>query len=203
MPPWVASALDRGSCAQKSGAMDPGTAAVLGALAGSVATIGAAYATSWSQREGARIAARSEHRRQRLEPRHSVYKEFIAEASRIRDQTGMFSTVDMFPSHLVTEELAQRIEECADTVREKWVEVALAGPKEVSEAASRIERLSNALAFRVQGYRRLVNWDGDSEQGDYTAIQERIGREAIELEESLDRLIFAAQTALDDDGSMR
>lgn len=56
---------------------------MLGALAGSVATIGAALATGWAQREGARITARSEHRRQRLEPRTAIYKEFISHATQL------------------------------------------------------------------------------------------------------------------------
>ncbi|MGW0987914.1 hypothetical protein ACWD46_17045 [Streptomyces sp. NPDC002486] len=172
--------------------MDAGLAAVLGALAGSVATIGAALATGWAQRESARITVRSEHRRERREPRHGVYKEFISEASRMCDEVGIFATYDMFPPDLVTENRAQRIEGAADSVKEKWVEVALAGPREVAEVASKIERLSNGLAFRIRAYQRAAS----------TGMMERIKLEAVEIEESLDRLVFLAQAALDDDGSL-
>jgi hypothetical protein len=64
--------------------MDAGLAAVLGALAGAVATTGAAFATGWATREQAKIAARGEHRRQRRDARHGVYKEFISTASELR-----------------------------------------------------------------------------------------------------------------------
>ncbi|MET8403476.1 hypothetical protein [Streptomyces sp900116325] len=183
--------------------MDAGTAAVLGALAGSVATIGAALATGWAQREGARITARSEHRKERREPRYGVYKDFIAEASRMNDRVGLFTvTYDSFPFERIDVLFASRCEEAADAVKEKWIEVALAGPKEIAETASRLERLSNALIFRVLGLRQYVSGERVTDEEGMRRIRERIGREAEEFEQLLDKLIFLAQAALDDDGSL-
>ncbi|WP_437093889.1 hypothetical protein [Streptomyces sp. enrichment culture] len=108
------------------------------------------------------------------------------------DQVGLFEGYDMFPPELITDEKMELIENAADSVKEKWVEVALAGPKEVAELASKIERLSNALAFRARAYRLVPD----------ASLMERIQAEAVQLEQSLDNLVFLAQAALDDDGSL-
>ncbi|MEU9625307.1 hypothetical protein AB0D89_00580 [Streptomyces luteogriseus] len=184
--------------------MDAGTAAVLGALAGSVATIGAALATGWAQREGARITARSEHRKERREPRYGAYKHFIAEASRMNDRVGIFTVAyDPFPFERIDELFAERCEEAADAVKEKWVEVALAGPKDIAETASRLERLSNALTFRVLGLHQYVSGERSAGEEALLGIKDRIEEEAKEFEQTLDKFIFLAQAALDDDGSLK
>ncbi|MGI5511134.1 hypothetical protein [Streptomyces sp. CA-106131] len=185
--------------------MDAGTAAVLGALAGSVATIGAALATGWAQREGARITARSEHRRQRREPRHGAYKAFIAEASGFRDYVGVFTvSYTVFPYDRVDVMFSGRCEELADAVREKWVDVALAGPKKLADIATSLERLSNVLVFRVVGLRRLLDSEGRTQEtSTYDSIKELIAKDAEEFESELDRFISVAQATLDDDGSLK
>ncbi|MFF7970933.1 hypothetical protein [Streptomyces sp. NPDC007905] len=188
----------------KVGVMDAGTAAVLGALAGSVATIGAALATGWAQREGARITARSEHRKERRQPRYGAYKDFITEASRMNDRVGIFAVdYDSFPFERIDSNFTARCEEAADAVKEKWVEVALAGPKEIAETASRLERLSNAIIFRVLGLHQYTSGERSADQRDLLGIRSRIGEEAQEFEHTLDRFIFLAQAALDDDGSLK
>jgi hypothetical protein len=186
--------------------MDAGLAAVLGALAGSVATIGAALATGWSQREGVRIVARSEHRRQRQEPRNGAYKEFIDVASQMLDVVAAFTLTiayDDFPYWRLSESLSSRAEEGFHAVKEKWVDVALAGPKEITEAASHLERLSNALAFRIEGLRRLTDATEGITDSEHEAIASRIVMEANEFEDKLDAFVMLAQAALDDDGSRK
>ncbi|MFK4689832.1 hypothetical protein [Streptomyces pristinaespiralis] len=186
--------------------MDAGLAAVLGALAGSMATIGAALATGWSQREGARILARSEHRRQRQEPRNGAYKDFISAASRMRDLVDLFTLTfndGDFPYSRINAYLSSHCKEAANTIKEKWVDVALAGPKEITEAASLLERLSNALAFRVEALRRLVETTDGPTDTSHAGIKNRITQEAIEFEENLERFMLLAQAALDDDGSRK
>ncbi|MFD5518635.1 hypothetical protein [Streptomyces sp. NPDC127066] len=109
------------------------------------------------------------------------------------DEVALFTTIDMFPPGLITEDRAQRIEAAADSIKEKWVEVALAGPREIAETASKIERRSNALAFRARAYQRTAT----------AGLMQRIQQEATEIEDFLDRLVFLAQAALDDDGSLK
>ncbi|MFE7712994.1 hypothetical protein ACFU6I_46395 [Streptomyces sp. NPDC057486] len=190
--------------ASKVGAMDAGLAAVLGALAGSVATIGAALTTGWTQREGVRITARSEHRSQRREPRNSSYKKFITEASRLRDLAAAFTVAHAeFPYETVDSVFAGRCEIATRTVQETWVDVALAGPKQVSEAAAKLERLSNALAFRILGLHRLVS-DESRMLTDRAldGIKDVIAGEAEEFDRTLDVFVLLAQAALDDDGTL-
>ncbi|MFJ3922764.1 hypothetical protein [Streptomyces sp. NPDC090022] len=184
--------------------MDAGLAAVCGALAGSVATIGAAMATGWAQREGVRITARAEHRKERREPRHGAYKEFIAVTSRMNDHVAILAVAyDAFPFERINETFTARCEEAADAVKEKWVEVALAGPKEIATTASKLERLSNALTFRVLGLHQYVSGERTTSEEALQGIKDRIAEEAREFEETLDRFVFLAQAALDDDGSVR
>lgn len=196
--------LTRSPARPEHDAMDAGTAAVLGALAGSVATIGAALATGWAQREGARIVARSEHRRQRREPRNGAYKSFITAASQMSDQVGIFTvSYEAFPYDRIDVLFAARCEEAADRVKSTWVDVALAGPKEVTEIASRIDRLSNALVVRIAGLNQLLNPETRAlTDAAYDGLKDVIAAEAEELEGNLDRLVLLAQSALDDDGSL-
>jgi hypothetical protein len=184
--------------------MDAGLAAALGALAGSVATIGAALATGWAQREGARITARSEHRLQRREPRNASYKAFITAVSHMRDLTTIFVvSYDQFPFERVGEEFAQRCSQVADQVREAWVDVALSGPKNVTEVASSLERLSNALAFRTEGLVRLLSTqERVLSSSAYEGVKDVIAEEAQKFDDAVENFILLAQTALDDDGSL-
>ncbi|MFF3774321.1 hypothetical protein [Streptomyces sp. NPDC002232] len=183
--------------------MDAGLAAVLGALAGSVATIGAAMTTGWAQREGVRITARAEHRKERREPRHGAYRDFIAVASRMNDHVAILTvSYESFPSERIDEAFSARCEEAADAVKEKWVEVALAGPKGIAETASKLERLGNALAFRVMGLRQYLSGERTASEDTLRGIRDRIATEAAEFEQALDQFVFRAQAALDDDGSV-
>ncbi|MFB6876883.1 hypothetical protein [Streptomyces sp. NPDC056323] len=130
--------------------MDAGLAAVLGALAGSVATIGAALATGWSAREQAKMAARAEHLRQRRDARQAVYEEFIDAAHAHSDLTKIllapapedFDDMERLRILPPGMDLAAVIEESRslhETVTRIATRVQLAGPKEVSAAASLVD----------------------------------------------------------------
>jgi hypothetical protein len=182
--------------------MDAGTAAVLGALAGSVATIGAALATGWAQREGARISARAEHRRQRREPRRDAYKEFIAEISRMRSQVRAISDGAGFPPREVDQEMLRDLRRVADAIKAKSTDVALAGPRTVTEIAIEIEAVASWLPEIVE-FTASVPFDGP-EVDELRAETHRLFREkSVELGSAFKQLVLEAQAALDDDGSER
>ncbi|WP_128380239.1 hypothetical protein [Streptomyces cavernae] len=123
--------------------MDAGLAAVLGAVAGALATTGAALATGWAMREQAKITARAEHRRQRREPRSDIYKRFIDAARDMEHHTRPGSLIDQPEDDPeVMDHYAVRLGETAYQVREAWIEVALAGPSAVEKIASQIDQCS-------------------------------------------------------------
>lgn len=174
---------------------------MLGALAGSVATIGAALATGWAQREGARISARSEHRRERREPRLVAYKEFISAASEFRAQAGLFAYND-FAFDGVDETTADMLYEAARAVKKSALEVALAGPRKVSKEVIKIERLSDQLSTYVLAYMHTM---------ENTSLHGRLRRgyqksavtAARRVNRAIGRFVLQAQAALDDDGSAK
>jgi hypothetical protein len=181
--------------------MDAGLAAVLGALAGSVATIGAAIATGWAQREGARITARSEHRRERREPRHDLYKEFISKANLIKHQAGTYVALeDGLTPDYVDEDQARFMLDSSSEIEKKATEVALAGPKKVTEAVLSIARLSNELAITVYSFR---SWAESRHERIREHQRKKIIALSLDYESSLADFILRAQSALDDDGSLK
>ncbi|MEV0480065.1 hypothetical protein AB0I69_05500 [Streptomyces sp. NPDC050508] len=180
--------------------MDAGTAAVLGALAGSVATIGAALATGWAQREGARITARSEHRSQRREPRQAIYREFIAVGSLMRNHTSPYSLGEEYIPNELDEDHRNRIFEAAQVLKNKAFDVALSGPEQVTKVAIRIEHLSWELAA-ILGALEQLNIPGNEQQRQ--RIRAHVARTAGDLGKELDSFVLAAQKALDDDGTRR
>ncbi|MFF1834211.1 hypothetical protein ACFVXE_08390 [Streptomyces sp. NPDC058231] len=205
--------------------MDAGLAAVLGALSGAVATTAAALATSratraqaQAAREQAEIAARAEHRRQRREPRHGVYREFIAAATALRNYAetrisprlqdiaaGVIDPPET-PELVVTFEEVRECEQLAEQVRSRWVEVVLAGPKPIEEPARKVER----MAFHLGLAFRLTNARAGSDPSQAlglnfnleAALGSRVAQQALSsLSEDLEGFISVALSALDDDGS--
>lgn len=178
--------------------MDAGLAAVLGAGAGALATTGAALATGWASREQAKITARAEHRRQRREPRREIYKQFIDAASTAE----WYMT--MLPLLIATANVGEPLEEpsaadhaqhcrtLADDVRKAWLDVVLAGPAEVAQAASEIEECCRKLSISANSFA----------EGDASSSLERDCRELTKrFSSQLPRFIDQAREALDDDGS--
>ncbi|MFC8173085.1 hypothetical protein [Streptomyces sp. NPDC057325] len=181
--------------------MDAGLAAVLGALAGSVATIGAAFATGWAQREGARITARSEHRRQRREPRYAAYRELIAAGSVMRGHIALSGLdEETLLGELNVEEYRNLLLEDARDLKEKATNVALAGPRKVTGVAINIDRLSWELAVILTSIHKLNTPEGQAMR---QRVERHAERVASDLVRHLENFVLSAQAALDDDGSRR
>lgn len=172
--------------------MDSGLAAVLGALAGAAGTVGAGFATGWAQRQVARIAASTEHIRQRREPREQVYKDFAEAVSQLRD----LKPSRGFTESTVDPELVNAYRITAAHIKKKWLEVALAGPESVSEIAGTLEQQAQELAQLVYGFNAIRVSMG------LNTVQP--GIDGIETFDEYGRLVQSfitkAQAALDDDG---
>lgn len=163
--------------------MDAGLAAVCGALAGSLGTIGAALATGRAQRAGAEIAARAEHRKARREPREAAYKKYATSVAVLMD----WEYYDDEPNQ--DDELHPILLD----IRQAWTDVLFAGPKRVTAPADHL--MDACVAFRVAVRERALT-DFDSPMA-WVADARRDIRVCLGL------FVDAAQRALDDDGSRR
>ncbi|MFD8955698.1 hypothetical protein ACFV0W_01890 [Streptomyces anulatus] len=181
--------------------MDAGLAAVCGALAGSVATIGAALATGWSQREGARIAARSAYAKEQRQPRHDAYRSLMQNATEVADTS--IEGVDNETMLLVSEKLA--------TVEEAWLEISLLGPPAVLRRASQVRRECSQLSHKVSSAAAtgalpgadIETTDPNTPYAHYVAKLEEIDQLAMELAITIDVFAEVAQAAIENDGSER
>jgi NACalpha-BTF3-like transcription factor len=185
--------------------MDSGIAAVLGALAGSVATIGAALATGWAQREGARIAARSEHRRERREPRHAVYRDLLEAATTFHGVIGHYEFFDAeVPEdlHLQEEDISGLLQKQV-AVKKNAIEVALAGPKEVSEAAMKLAKWSDEIFLYATALTGLSEAEQAADQRTWRYTIKRATNASKQYGRALEEFVPSAQAALDDDGSRK
>ncbi|MFD5519095.1 hypothetical protein [Streptomyces sp. NPDC127066] len=184
--------------------MDSGIAAVLGALAGSVATIGAALATGWAQREGARIAARSEHRRERREPRHAVYRDLMEAATTFHHRIAIYKYADVG----MREDLQLRVEDIPalrqnkERVNKSAIEVALVGPKGVSEASMKLSKWSEEAYTYVSALTDLHPSQAADEQI-WRFTTQGAADATKRCGHALEEFALLAQAALDDDGSRK
>ncbi|MGW2052381.1 hypothetical protein ACWCOZ_00425 [Streptomyces sp. NPDC001840] len=184
--------------------MDAGLAAVCGALAGALATIGAALTAGRAQREAARIAARAEHQRQRRQPREGVYREFIAAAEALRNAIGQRELgpykVSTFTSTYVYECRTR-----AASVASLWLDIALAGPKDVSAMAADVARTANvisSLCAELEAIRAANEANpADDLPPEVDALLAGFELTVLPMEQSLSKFIGTAQDALDDNGS--
>jgi hypothetical protein len=183
--------------------MDSGIAAVLGALAGSLATIGAALATGWAQREGARITARSQHRRERREPREEIYKEFISRAARMNAEAAMFAITMEFTPPGIDSDMVEDWSEKAAEIREKSTDVVLAGPKEITKIAIALETLSGTLSNDLRFYVTYLSDDRPPTLRLRKEIRRGLLRKARKFDKAFKKFMSKAQLALDDDGSLK
>lgn len=188
--------------------MDAGVAAVLGALAGAVATTGAAIATGWAAREQAKIAARGEHRRERRDSRQMIYEEFITTASAQEAHAARF-----FLAPVPTDEeglnLALRgsgntdIEALWNESHRLWTEllklstrVRLAGPRMMSQAAISVCDCSHDVMEAT------MTVDNGLIGGEPISVRFEKGRERwMKLDKAIDDFIERARISLDDDGT--
>ncbi|GEC10463.1 hypothetical protein SSP24_81180 [Streptomyces spinoverrucosus] len=182
--------------------MDAGLAAVCGALAGSVATIGAALATGWSQRETARISARAEHQRQRHEARHAAYKALISATQTLNSVTrGMRHDPQLRD---FTPEIAEACAAAESDIKEVWLEVVLAGPQNAARAANAIMHSANVMKTATEVIARIQSFQHVGQALTEPTVRDFIQsftKAAARLPEETGRFVDAAHESLSDDGA--
>jgi hypothetical protein len=95
-----------------------------------------------------------------------------------------------------TDEYVLRVDTLADALREKWLDVVLAGPELVGKTATKVEAASRAVAWQVVELSDVVSTE-EEEASAFT----QAARAVRELATGMDEFIEAAQSALDDDGT--
>ncbi|MEE1806949.1 hypothetical protein [Streptomyces sp. BE133] len=185
--------------------MDAGLAAVCGALAGAVATTGAAFAAGWWQRENSRLAVRAEHRKQRRQPREETYKNFISPISELRDlaRSGEFLNgyfLDGQGRNYFTLSKSEEIAIKAQEIRQAWVDVSLAGSNGIAETATNMRLHAQKLSHHASLLAEI--YTADTEDND-----DRIRKHAKQfhltgrmLSDSIEVFLSKARDVLDDDG---
>ncbi|MDH6214676.1 hypothetical protein [Streptomyces pseudovenezuelae] len=98
------------------------------------------------------------------------------------------------------EEYRSRVLEDVQDLKEKAINVALAGPTKVTGVAMNIDRLSWELAVILTGVHEL---NTPERQALRQQVERHAARVASDLVEHLDKFVLSAQAALDDDGSRR
>ncbi|MER5749203.1 hypothetical protein [Streptomyces sp. NPDC002088] len=179
-------------------------ATLLGTLAGAAATIGAALATGWAQREGVRIAARSEFRKDRRQPRHETYKAFMEIATELRDLALMTAHESLTREQEVS--LRGRI-------NEYWLEMSLLGPEAVIRSGAELRDqalgMTGQIAMLRSRSRHLSTTPEDDTEAFTTATRafeissSDFLRMGMVIGELLDAFAIDAFAALEDDGTAR
>lgn len=173
---------------------------MLGALAGSVATIGASLSAGWAQRESARIAARAQHQRDRRQPREGAYEELISKASEFSFYFAPLLMSEPSPNGYSDDDL-QQIREVGQALSEKATKVALVGPGEIGEVAVRLGKMPSLMIFALRMW-RAHSLDGEQASGGRDGhLLRDVAHSAREFDEALDSFIRMAQESLDNDGS--
>ncbi|WP_399942817.1 hypothetical protein ACGH52_26255 [Streptomyces sp. BBFR25] len=202
--------------------MDAGLAAIGGAVVGSFATLGASLAAGWYQREGVRITARSEHRKQRHNAQEGAYREYIKAVTEtitlltdvhlptttIRGTDGeIFTTISsrFDPSIVFTDEFFDELELRETQFRSAWIEVSLVGPSRVAEKGKKLIQ-SIQQASMMAGFTAAVidesssNLEDESTGRDLARTFKDFARDVHEASTQLDSFTSAARDCLDDDG---
>ncbi|MFD7900243.1 hypothetical protein [Streptomyces sp. NPDC059743] len=183
--------------------MDAGLAAVCGALAGTFATIGAAFAAGRTQLESARLAAHMEHHRQRREPRHGFYRAFIAAMEELQTAIGQRKP----GPHALSDFTSAYVRECRDrasSVKAVWVDVALAGPENVSTLAEELAQSVDVISSLCADLGRIREDQERNPAGklpqDTIALLISFEQTVQPMTENLPKFRKAARNALDDNG---
>ncbi|MEU8849050.1 hypothetical protein AB0C70_23000 [Streptomyces sp. NPDC048564] len=182
--------------------MDAGLAAVLGALAGAVATTGAAFATGWSAREQAKITARAEHRRQRRDARQAVYEELInavemlIEATRSVDLGVTASRANQEQSYFIPD--MKEVKSLEKSVRKIATKVTLAGPASISEMVEELRGIARSLAANLIRIEMGIEFPGIPEHKEGWLLAEA---DRVALYRAVAEFAAGAQAILDDDGT--
>ncbi|WP_405844534.1 hypothetical protein [Streptomyces sp. NBC_01518] len=182
--------------------MDQGIAAVLGALVGASSALGAGWMTARTQINATRISAQAEHRRQRRESRHTVYKDFINAYEEFGAViTPLIYFADGPRRDLFTEDAIRSVGDSLFPIQAAWLDVSLAGPESVSRKADQLIEIARLSLARVHEISYTYRGADDEE-----SVQERVQEcwdalFAIYNRDSILSFTEIAQTVLDDDGT--
>lgn len=193
--------LDRGDPHRQTLEMDAGLAAVCGALAGSIATIGAAFTAGYWQQQSAQMVVRAEHRRLRGEPRTQVYEDFAKAVASLRifavvEPPGPFMNLSAVPMETFTEEFSTSCGEKVKEISTLCLKVELAGPTSVAEIARELETNCNALSLSAKSlcrHRSNIPFGWQASSDEFAAFARQVAHD-------LGRFTHAARSVLDDDG---
>ncbi|MGW8884743.1 hypothetical protein [Streptomyces sp. NPDC055749] len=179
--------------------MDAGLAAVLGALAGATGAVGAGLVTGVSQWKTAKFGARAEHTRQRREFRQASYRKFIEAHWSFAEIVDSFYFEQYPTPEIFTIQTAERLEESWKGLQAAFLDVALAGPKEVAHAA---EEQNSAVRVTAKRFHEIAlcytgadGYERDAIPGFFQSLQ------GITTELGIRDFLDVAPIALDNDGS--
>ncbi|MEU3074388.1 hypothetical protein [Streptomyces laurentii] len=179
--------------------MDAGLAAVLGAVAGASGAVGAGLVTGISQWKTAKFGARAEHTRQRREFRQASYRKFIEAHWAFAEIVDSFYFEQDPTPEIFTSQTADRLEEAMKGVQTAFLDVALAGPKEVAHAAEEQNSTVRVTAKRFHEialcYAGADGYESDAIPGFFQSLQGATAM--LGIRDFLD----VAPIALDNDGS--
>ncbi len=130
--------------------MDAGLAAVLGALAGAGGAVGAGLIAGVSQWKTAKLGARAEHTRQRRESRQIAYAKFIEAHMEFAQLLHPLRFESVPRRELFTSEAARKVDAACDRVQLTFIDVALCGPRKVTQVADEQRKVSNAARGRFR-----------------------------------------------------
>ncbi|MET9813892.1 hypothetical protein [Streptomyces sp. NPDC006355] len=177
--------------------MDAGLAAVLGALAGAVATTGAAFATGWSAREQAKIAARAEHRRQRRDARQTVYEDFINAVEALIEATRLIH-LDINEGNVIVAPSGEEVQPLENSVGKIATKVILAGPASMSERVQELRGTARSLLINLLRIElRIKGMSNVSEEKGVMLVE----ADCVALGRLIAEFSQDAQAVLDDDGT--
>ncbi|MGA5566775.1 hypothetical protein ACPCUV_37185 [Streptomyces platensis] len=157
--------------------MDAGLAAVLGALAGAVATVAATLVTGRMSRDQAEFAAKVEHVRQRREGRELAYRGFVSAATKVRD---------LYLGEVWGEQTPEGFVAAVSELEDRWLDATLAGPSDLAELATMIRR----------GLQQMSHLAADPVRSEDLVME--VARETFA---GIDRFTARARQVLDDDGT--
>lgn len=178
--------------------MDAGIAAIGGALAGALATLGAAFVTGWVQREGARISVQAEYRNELRQPRREAYREFISAATQLSSATA--SEVLALDENLLNGALR-----LGGPIDKAWLDISLLGPKRALANATQVRRHAFAAIDLLYTWKIwLSNGAGgpeDDRRGE--VLSQQLDNLAVLLSKSVEDFAESAQQALEETGMER
>ncbi|MFF1845241.1 hypothetical protein ACFVW9_26530 [Streptomyces sp. NPDC058217] len=205
--------------------MDAGLAAIGGAIVGTFATLGASLAAGWFQREGVRITARSEHRKQRHSAQESAYREFIKAATEtiallqdvhLPTQTTRGGGDELVAivsprfdlSTVFTNDFFEELELRESQATSAWIEVSLAGPSSVAEKGKKLIESIQQASMMTGFVAAVIDESSNSEderarREDPARAFNDFKRDVYMADTHLSSFTSVARDWLDDDGVSR